>query len=65
MPDLDSTSLTKSDLRRIIAALEARLADLYARLPAHSIPPAMIAELDEIDEQIAQARARLAKIEDS
>jgi hypothetical protein len=55
--------MTKKELQQIIAALEARLADLYARLPAHSIPPAMIAELDEIDEQLAQARARLAQIE--
>lgn len=44
---------------RLIAALVARLADLHSRLPAHSIPPAMLAELDDLDEQLAQARARL------
>jgi hypothetical protein len=46
-------------LLKTIARLEARLADLQARLPAHSIPPAMIAEWDELDEQLAEARAKL------
>ena len=50
-------------LRAEIAALAARLADLQARLPAHSVPPALIAELDELDEQLAAARARLAAAE--
>ena len=49
-------------LRQHIAALEARLADLHARLPAHSIPPAMVAELDELDEQLEQARAEMAAL---
>jgi hypothetical protein len=61
----ESTPLTKAELEKLIASLEARLADLYARLPAHTIPPAMIAELDEIDEQLEKARARLAQIENS
>ena len=43
-------------------AFEARLADLHARLPAHSIPPAMVAELDELDELLEQARALLAAL---
>ncbi|MCI0521999.1 MAG: histidine kinase [Chloroflexi bacterium] len=45
-----------------IAELEARLADLQKRLPAHSIPPAMIAEMDELDEQLAEARLRLVEL---
>ena len=40
----------RSALLKTIARLEARLADLHARLPAHSVPPAMVAELDELDE---------------
>jgi uncharacterized protein involved in exopolysaccharide biosynthesis len=47
-------------LREQIAGLQARLADLHARLPAHSIHPAMIAELDELDELQAQAQEQLA-----
>ena len=45
-------------LNQIIAELEGQLADLKARLPAHSIPPTMIAELDE---RLADARIRLAE----
>jgi hypothetical protein len=43
----------------LIQELEARLADLHSRMPAHSIPPAMLAELDDLDEQLAQAMRRL------
>jgi hypothetical protein len=39
-----------------VSDLEQRLADLLARLPAHSVPPSMIAELDELEEALAQAR---------
>jgi hypothetical protein len=38
--------------------LEARLADLKARMPAHSIPPSMMMELDELEEELAELRAR-------
>lgn len=49
-------------LLQLIAALEAQLAELKARLPAHSIPPAMILELDQLDEQLSAARRRLAQL---
>lgn len=39
-----------------VAELEKQIADLQARLPAHSVPPSMIAELDELEEALAQAR---------
>ncbi len=35
-----------------IEELEKRLADLKSRLLAHSVPARMIAELEEIEEQI-------------
>lgn len=47
-------------LQRQVADLEARLAELKRRLPAHSIPPAMVVEMDELDEALAEARAELA-----
>jgi hypothetical protein len=56
---------TGQDLEVIIAGLEARLADLKARLPAHSTPPAMIAELEEIEEQLELARTRRAEMSGS
>ena len=52
----------RQTLIETIAELEARLADLHRRLPAHSIPPAMIAEMDELDEQLAEARLRLVEL---
>ena len=55
----------RKELEKTIASLEAGLADLEARLPAHSIPPAMVSEMDELDEQLAQARTRLAELERS
>ncbi|HID90325.1 MAG TPA: histidine kinase [Anaerolineae bacterium] len=40
-----------------IEELERRVADLKARLPKHSIPPAMIMELEELEEELERARA--------
>ena len=58
-----NTSKQAATLKQQIAELEARLADLKARLPAHTIPPAMIAEFDEIDEALEQAHRKLAAIQ--
>lgn len=46
-----------------IAELTRRIEDLRKRLPAHSIPPAMMAELDELEEQLAAEIARQADSE--
>ncbi len=54
---------TAENLRKQIAALEARLVDLQARLPAHSTPPAMIAELDDLDEEMEALRNALQRLE--
>ena len=59
----DSLLLEKEKLESEIAALEARLVDLKARLPAHSIPAGMITELDELDERLAFARAQLEALQ--
>lgn len=55
MTEDDSANKLESE----VAALEARLVNLKSRLPAHSIPAGMIAELDDLDEQLTLARARL------
>ena len=63
-PTLEENVLSaknKLDLEKEVAALEVRLADLKARLPAHSIPPAMMTELDEIEDQLARAKSSLAE----
>jgi hypothetical protein len=38
-----------------IAKLEKRIADLKARIPKHSVPPAMLIELEELEEALARA----------
>ena len=43
--------------------LARRLADLKARLPAHSIPPSMMMELDELEEQLDAIRVESDKKE--
>lgn len=48
-----------------IQTLEAQLADLQRRLPAHSIPPALIAELDALDEALADLRLELQRLEEN
>lgn len=55
-------SQNPEDLKREIADLETRLEMLKAQLPAHSLSPAMMIELDELEEQLAKARQRFAKI---
>lgn len=35
-----------------IAELERRIADLRARLPKHSVPPAMLLELESLEEEL-------------
>jgi ubiquinone/menaquinone biosynthesis C-methylase UbiE len=41
-----------------VKELEARIADLKARLPAHSIPPRMIEKLDELEEELERAKGK-------
>lgn len=48
--------MSESEIAARVAKLERQLADLQARLPAHSVPPLMIAELDELEEALARAR---------
>jgi len=38
-----------------IQALEKQIADLKARWPSHSVPPAMMAQLDELEEALKRA----------
>lgn len=41
-----------------IATLERELEQLKQQLPAHSIPPSLLARIDELEEQIAELRAQ-------
>ncbi len=48
-----------------IETLEKKMIELKARLPAHSIPPVLIIELDDLDEQLSDAQQRLSMINSS
>lgn len=41
-----------------IEELEARIADLEARLPKHSVPPAMLVQLEDLEEALEEARRK-------
>jgi hypothetical protein len=45
--------------------LEERIADLEARLPKHSIPPAMLMELEELQEALRLTRAEASQAHSS
>ncbi len=47
-----------SDIIQRIAELERRIADLEDRLPKHSVPPAMLIELEELEMALEEARAK-------
>jgi hypothetical protein len=34
--------------------LEERIAELKRRIPPHSVPPAMLQEIEELEEQLAE-----------
>ena len=40
---------------------EDQLADLKARMPAHTVRPAMIMELEELEEEIEDLRAKVRR----
>jgi hypothetical protein len=48
-----------------IERLEQRLHTLRAQLPAHSISPSMMAELDELEDELALLRAKQDREEQS
>jgi hypothetical protein len=40
-----------------IKEIEAKIADLERRLPAHSVPAAMLQQLEELEDELERARA--------
>jgi hypothetical protein len=48
-----------------IRELQERIADLKKRWPAHSTPPAMLQQLDELEEELEQERLSSQRRSDS
>jgi hypothetical protein len=53
-------SLTVTDKERI-AQLDKEIAELQARLPKHSVPAAMIIELEDLEDELEALRAQVAR----
>ena len=49
----------KETLRREIEALQKDLQDAEKRLPAHSVRPHQLVEIEELEEKIAEKRREL------
>jgi hypothetical protein len=44
-----------------IAQLEKEISELKARLPKHSVPAAMIIELEDLEDELEELKARVAR----
>jgi len=44
--------------RKRITELEREIEEMKARLPKHSVPPAMIIELEDLEEELEMLKAR-------
>jgi ATPase subunit of ABC transporter with duplicated ATPase domains len=54
---------TMSNKERI-AQLEKEIEEMEARLPKHSVPPAMIIELEDLEEELEMLKARASRESD-
>jgi hypothetical protein len=52
----DKAELLSMNPEEKIRDLEKQMAELRSRWPAHSVPPAMIQQLDELEEELERLR---------
>lgn len=57
MSEAASQESQPQERKRRIEELQRRIADLERRWPAHSVPAAMLQQLDELEEELERARA--------
>jgi len=48
-----------------LAELKGQLDDLRRRLPAHSAPPSMVAQMEDLEDEVARLERRLVSLGDS
>lgn len=48
--------MTDLGLTQHLAEMKRRLADLQARLPAHSIPATLLLEMEEVEDELLRLR---------
>ena len=61
--EIGKISEQRMDNKRI-KELEEKIAELKKRWPAHSVPPAMLQELDDLEEALALALKKLSRGDD-
>jgi hypothetical protein len=54
----------RMDIRERIAQLEVELEELQARLPKHSVPPAMIIEMEDLEDELESLQKKLTRDSD-
>jgi polyhydroxyalkanoate synthesis regulator phasin len=62
MGDITDINEKRKMILREIEELVKRIKDLENQLPAHSIPPAMVTELDDLELRIVDLEERLSQI---
>jgi len=59
---MEHMSPTKTpNLANQVLQIEAEISELSARLPMHSVPPAMLLHLEELEEQLADLKSQLGE----
>jgi len=56
--DITTTGVDPELSQEQIKRLEQQLAELKARWPAHSVPPAMLEKLEELEEELERMKGR-------
>jgi hypothetical protein len=51
-------------INKHLREVESKIADLKKRWPAHSVPIALMQELDDLEEELAGARAQAQQAQD-
>ncbi len=54
---LIKNDMTPEERAAHIRELEEQIAEIEARLPAHSVPPSMIQKLEELEEELERLKA--------
>lgn len=60
---MDPIQLEKNE--KYLQDLEAKIADLKKRWPAHSVPAALMQELDDLEAELTEAMAQAQRMQDN
>lgn len=58
----DQAHSVRTNLEAGIQHVQQQIADLKSRWPAHSVPPAMIQQLDELEEELERLQHQSSQL---